>query len=503
MAIRRRSRNGSKPNPYLEKRGRGKSARLSSSPARKASVNAQGTGSKLGGTLHRPHAASKRTKRKPSGASRRPARKRPNNQFDLRRLHSRLLRVLVVICAMAIVFLVAAHAYGASVTGKLRSGLPEGVDDALASAATPDSPYYLLVLGKGQDRPQTDGRAGAQAQDEVLECIMLARVDVPGERVTVVSIPVNTYVDLGDDRGFAMLGSTYAGDGPASTVRLVSQLAGVQIGHYLEMDSEALQTLVDAVDGIPVDVSQRISDPEVGAPTIESGRQVLTGEQAVVYCRAKNVFANGDISRMAHQREVFSALLDKLIGKRGIGRLSLEDAYATSITSDMDSRTFSKTVKGLHGLDVTQDLYSAAVPTTAQTVDQMTYAVVDGNAWQAMMERVGAGERPTESTDIQAQADAASAGSYTVDIQNGAGVSGMVPQASERITAAGFKVGETGNAPSFNYRTTLIIYRDAPHEAAANAVAAAIGGGTLKLEDGTHTYSGDILLIIGQDWIPN
>ena len=467
MAIRRRSRNGSKPNPYLEKRGRGKSARLSSSPARKASVNAQGTGSKLGGTLHR------------------------------------LLRVLVVICAMAIVFLVAAHAYGASVTGKLRSGLPEGVDDALASAATPDSPYYLLVLGKGQDRPQTDGRAGAQAQDEVLECIMLARVDVPGERVTVVSIPVNTYVDLGDDRGFAMLGSTYAGDGPASTVRLVSQLAGVQIGHYLEMDSEALQTLVDAVDGIPVDVSQRISDPEVGAPAIESGRQVLTGEQAVVYCRAKNVFANGDISRMAHQREVFSALLDKLIGKRGIGRLSLEDAYATSITSDMDSRTFSKTVKGLHGLDVTQDLYSAAVPTTAQTVDQMTYAVVDGNAWQAMMERVGAGERPTESTDIQAQADAASAGSYTVDIQNGAGVSGMVPQASERITAAGFKVGETGNAPSFNYRTTLIIYRDAPHEAAANAVAAAIGGGTLKLEDGTHTYSGDILLIIGQDWIPN
>lgn len=464
-------------------------------------MNARGTGSKLGGTLHRTRSAPKQSRQGSAGASKRHAHKRPNNQFDLKRLRTRLFRVLAVVCAVAVVLLVASHAYSASVTGKLRSGLPEGVDDALASGTPADQPFYLLVLGKGEGQLQAgDGGGG---EDDGLECIMLVRMDVPGERVTVISIPCNTYIDLGEGRGPATLGSTYTGDGPASTVKLVSQLAGVRIDHYLEMDGEGLRTLVDAVEGIPVDVSQRISDPDAGTVTIDSGQQVLSGDQALVFCRAKNIFANGDISRMAHQRQVFSALLDKLVGKRGIGRLSLEDTFASCMTSDMDSRTFSRVVKGLHGIDIAQDLSAAAVPATAQTVDQTTYAVVDGAAWQAMMARVVAGERPTEGTDAQAQADAASAGSYTVDIQNGSGVSGMVPQASERITAAGFKIGETGNAPSFNYRTTLIIYRDAPHEAAANAVAAAIGGGTTKLEDGTHTYSGDILLIIGQDWIPN
>lgn len=68
---------------------------------------------------------------------------------------------------------------------------------------------------------------------------------------------------------------------------------------------------------------------------------------------------------------------------------------------------------------------------------------------------------------------------------------------------AGFKVGSVGNASSFNYNETLIVYADDSRSTAANAVLAAVGTGRVLASNGKYAFTGDILVIIGKDWIPN
>ena len=63
--------------------------------------------------------------------------------------------------------------------------------EALTERDAPNDPYYVLLLG-------TDGRPGETQYRS--DTIILARVDPPAQKVTLVSIPRDTLVDMGEHR---------------------------------------------------------------------------------------------------------------------------------------------------------------------------------------------------------------------------------------------------------------------------------------------------------------
>ena len=83
-------------------------------------------------------------------------------------------------------------------------------------------------------------------------------------------------------------------------------------------------------------------------------------------------------------------------------------------------------------------------------------------------------------------------------MKNGCGVTGCASQAASKLTPQG-AICETGNADDSNYKNTLVIYSGSNQDK-AQKVADLLGKGTVKKNDGTYSFSGDILVVVGKDW---
>lgn len=74
----------------------------------------------------------------------------------------------------------------------------------------------------------------------------------------------------------------------------------------------------------------------------------------------------------------------------------------------------------------------------------------------------GASEVPTTSTPSPSTTPSASPSAqvdltkYTIAVLNGSGIAGEAGRVKELLTSAGFKVGSTGNATTYDYKKTVI-----------------------------------------------
>ena len=105
-----------------------------------------------------------------------------------------------------------------------------------------------------------------------------------------------------------------------STVQVVSELAGVPISHYAEIDFDGFCDIVDALGGIEVNVPVEIDDPEAGG-YLAAGEQTLDGEQALILCRSRHAYDNigtgkGDEYRAANQRMIIGAIAQRTSSSR-------------------------------------------------------------------------------------------------------------------------------------------------------------------------------------------
>ena len=160
---------------------------------------------------------------------------------------------LVTFSSLVIATVVAAVVWVASIQMRLNNS--EVINDNLRSTLTeqtaPSDPYYMLLLG-------TDGRPGET--EYRADSIILARVDPANKRVTLLSIPSDTYVTW---KGTQMkINAVHFYDGAAGMVQIVNQLCGVKIAHYAEVNFDGLAGITDAVGGVTVDVDQYMRDTE-------------------------------------------------------------------------------------------------------------------------------------------------------------------------------------------------------------------------------------------------
>lgn len=105
--------------------------------------------------------------------------------------------------------------------------------------------------------------------------------------------------------------------GATAIKQAVHQILGVPVDYYMLVDLKGFRDLVDALDGITVNVKQRISyggirvDGSIGPPRgwIEAGVQEMDGVTALRYARTRD--NSSDYDRIARQRCVLNAILDQ------------------------------------------------------------------------------------------------------------------------------------------------------------------------------------------------
>lgn len=434
-------------------------------------------------------------------------------------LHKRRKRrkVLSVIgISLLVVLLVGGGAAFAYVSG-LSKSLSKGVDpmllDALVPTDAPEDPFYVLLLGiDGSLERDEEGVDGGIYRSDSM---MLARIDPKGKKAALVSIPRDTLVDMGE-YGKNKINAANALGGPALAVQTVSKLAGVPISHYAEINFDGLTNIVDTLGGIEVDVPIEIDDDEAGGH-LDSGRQTLDGAQALILCRSRHAYDDygaGDLYRAANQRVVLSAIAHKLLSSDAFTIANSIQSLAGCVTTDMSVDAIVGVAQSLRGMDASTDLYTAVMPTTSEYKDGGWYEVVDEQAWETMMKRIDSGLPPTSEDEIDDNTGTviASAGTgnigkgYAVDrtstirIRNGNGTDGVCADAQKILEEMGYKNFDLGNADTFDYETTQVVYKESKNQAYAEQIVEAFGLGEVVKDRGEYLFDSDFLIVIGADW---
>ncbi|MCM2579218.1 LCP family protein [Streptomyces sp. MTZ3.1] len=233
----------------------------------------------------------------------------------------------------------------------------------------------ILLIGS-DNRGDGNGRYGRDTGTQRSDTTILLHLAAGGESVTAVSIPRDLMVTVpactGPDGeptqpGFAQFNSAFQAGGPACTIRTVEKLSGIRIDHHVIVDFTGFTGLIDAVHGVEVCLKYPVKDTAAHLE-LPAGRQVLAGEDALGYVRARHALGDGsDTDRMDRQQQFLAALVKK-VQSNGVllnpARLyPVLDAATSSITTDA-------------GLDSLEELYELAAALRDVPTDHVRFLTV-------------------------------------------------------------------------------------------------------------------------------
>jgi len=426
-------------------------------------------------------------------------------------------RITAAVAAVAIVAVLAlGSAFG--LFNGINSALHSGLDSSLWSVLTKvnaGEPFYMLLLGTDEsaDRQDDEELAGVFRSDTII----LTRVDPKQQTLTLVSIPRDTQVDLGE-YGTQKINAAHAFGGATLAVQAVEDLTGVAISHYAEIDFDGFIGLVDTLGGVEVDVPMTIDDEDAGGH-VDAGLQTLNSWQALTLCRARNAYeevvGQGDLYRAANQRLVLGAIVKKILASDPATMSSAINECAQYVRTDFEMGDILGLAQQFQGFSTENSMYTAVYPTTPEYSDDLWWDISDDAEWEAMRDRMDAGlpplaedvVDPTTGTILASAGNAArgavsdeDAGTHSglVIVRNGSGVDGAGAKAGEALQKMGFTT-DVANADSSNYAETLVVYNGTAQAAEAGTIAGVLGAQPVR-NDGTYAFDGDFLVIVGADW---
>lgn len=437
------------------------------------------------------------------------------SQYKARAKRTRTKRRIVMGVAGVLVAVVAVFAViGGGFMMRVSANLNQGLDDmgGSLSGTMPGQPFYMLMVGTDESaaREASGNYGGVYRTDSMI----VARVDAGAKTVSMISIPRDTMVDLGDEYGVQKINAAHALGGDALTVKAVSQLTGLPISHYAQINFDGFKDVVDALGGIEVKVPIEIDDPQAGGH-LDAGKQLLNGKQALILCRSRHSYdgvGSGDLYRAANQRLVLSAIVKKMMKSDVFTMASTVDAVSSYIATDLSAMDLMGLMLGFKGFDTATGMFTAQFPTESQYIDDLWYEVTMDADWASMRSRLDQGLPPVEgsvideatgtvmatSGDEAAQQAANASYSGAVSVRNGTDVEGLASSAASVVSGLGFTVN-TGNAND-TFDTTTIVYQSDSDAAGAKAIKKALGVGTVTKNDGDYLMDTPILVIVGGDY---
>ena len=233
----------------------------------------------------------------------------------------RRIGILVAVLLVAAVAAAAAHFFGGGLARRTTA------DGMIAGS----SEIHVMILGV-DERKDDVGRS---------DTLMVATVDPEKGTASLLSIPRDTRVAI-EGVGYDKINAAYAYGGYALTKKTLEQLLDVPMDYYILIDVHAFERIIDALDGIDIDVEKRMyyEDPwdDDGGLVIDiyPGMQHMTGEKAIEYVRYRDM--EGDIGRIRRQQRFMRAVLQKVTSPEIFAKLpEIVSEVAKSVKTDLDT----------------------------------------------------------------------------------------------------------------------------------------------------------------------
>src|SRR5699024_8422793 len=145
------------------------------------------------------------------------------------------------------------------------------------------------------------------------DALMLATLNRETKSVKMLSIPRDSYVFIPKINDYSKINHAFAYGETQATIRTVEHLLDIPIDYYFKVNFEAFVEVVDALDGVNVDVPyefyEQNSHNVLDAIHLLPGEQELDGEEALALARTRKL--DNDIERGKRQQDILKAIVKK------------------------------------------------------------------------------------------------------------------------------------------------------------------------------------------------
>lgn len=249
---------------------------------------------------------------------------------------------------------------------------------------------YINILCIGIDTRKVESDFG------LTDVMIIASIDLTSNRIRLVSLMRDIYVNPSGYSGHTKLNSVYASyGGMDELMRTINDKFGTNLSKYVLVNFFGMKDIIDRIGGVDIDVSEKevgevnrflhdiydnlgTSVPQEEYLT-EAGMQHLDGAQATTYARIRSV-GNGDFERTQRQRIVLEAMLAKM---KTVGLLAwpgvfndCKDMVKTNLTPD-EMLAIGFKVLRMKNVEMEQLRIPMDGTWIYQTVDGLSYVVIN------------------------------------------------------------------------------------------------------------------------------
>lgn len=218
---------------------------------------------------------------------------------------------------------------------------------------TLNEPFTLLIMG-------VDSSSSSLKKSNSFngDTLMLITFNPNTMNATILSIPRDTRVPIACTKSKAKnkINSTGA-YGADCVMDTITNFTGIEIDYWVKVNFQGVISLVDALDGIEVDVPYAFCESDskrrFGNNTIyiEKGLQTLNGEQALAFARNRHTwpaycgkkysnYTSNDFIRGQNQQQIVKAMVNKLKNIRSLSEVyEILDIVGDNIDTNIDKNT--------------------------------------------------------------------------------------------------------------------------------------------------------------------
>ncbi|WP_435135465.1 LCP family protein [Actinacidiphila sp. bgisy144] len=269
------------------------------------------------------------------------------------------------------------------------------VGNAGTSSFSATGQMNILMLGT-DSRAGIGHESGTAAATGQADTAVLLHLSADRSNATAVSIPPNLVTDVpecpvGDTVVKGASGQRFAtvlaGRDAGCAMRLVSQLTGLHVDHFVMVDFAAVQRLTTALGGVEMCLKQPLHDASTGL-SLGAGRQKVAGAQALALVRAEQelpgssgVPAGGDLARVQVQQQFLAALFrtatsgSALTDPKKLKALATTAAGVLTVDTPIGSVSALDTLAGQFGKVAGKHFTLAELP-VEQNPDDSTHRTV-------------------------------------------------------------------------------------------------------------------------------
>lgn len=288
--------------------------------------------------------------------------------------NEKLKNILKFILILTIVFAISLYSLTYVFLNKLT------VSEGAQGYPKPDNTVNVLVFGVAKG---------------LSDSMMLCKFDIKKDEVQIFSIPRDTYFPRKGHNNAAQkkINASYGNGGADEVVKSVSQLTGVPINYYVEVDYNAVKSIVDAIGGIKVEVPNNMNyDDPIDNLHIhfEKGQVVKDGDDIIKLLRwRKNNkgggYPEGDLGRIKMQQQIVKLGIEKVLnGNVMLNIFKLQDPITKYVKTNMTPNQmlyYATKAKDI----IVDEIKISTIPGTTKTISGLSFFVADKKKLSEML----------------------------------------------------------------------------------------------------------------------